>query len=580
MANYVCSGAQLKCAMGLAPSVLIVTHPAEPVFIENMNMATIMDFLPVTNIQPFGMCRSPINPAVIAATAAALGTPTPAPCIPATGTPWVQGETTKVMVKGKPALMNDAKLSCMWAPAGIEVATTGQSLGIAGTGAAAAPAVVIPPSPRCLVLFRPDDDYQGEFGFDWLRDDIPNDNVFNMSYERTLRAAYLASGVELRDRFAYNVLKSNEYNLIWNPIKGSASSGSYLNLFPETLIETLSIYPEQPPLQSSATLQVYVEINNEDVDEIKFEFDGNFISINGGDAYSLPEKKQCSLQKSANSTIKITCKNVISNDNQGKIEVWAYPKGSKAKPEEQQKKERKLVGLIKVGPNNDIKRLKIVLVKVLTNIDNISEGERTGTFVDEEIKHVYLALYQALIIPEIEHCGIMLDLSKNKDFQVSGKYVYTNKLNKLFIKNCFRSELIHDLLKETRKIFLKDDRNKKYRSDWFTAFSFDNEASNEEGVLSGSAEELGMWNIGLFRNDLDVVPFAVPWTLPHEILHSFGLFHTHDKGWPEAKYIYDLGPAATATDNVMSYNNVQRSTWKWQWIIMRRHYRLTSNITK
>jgi len=45
-------------------------------------VATIMDFKPFANIPGFGACMSPMNPHVIAATAAAMGVFTPQPCIP------------------------------------------------------------------------------------------------------------------------------------------------------------------------------------------------------------------------------------------------------------------------------------------------------------------------------------------------------------------------------------------------------------------------------------------------------------------------------------------------------------------
>jgi len=53
------------------------------------------------------------NPEVIAETAAALGVPTPAPCIPMTEAPWVPGSPT-VLIANMPALDNSSKLMCTW----------------------------------------------------------------------------------------------------------------------------------------------------------------------------------------------------------------------------------------------------------------------------------------------------------------------------------------------------------------------------------------------------------------------------------------------------------------------------------
>ncbi len=111
MAKYVTMGAMLKCSFGITPSSLLVVMPMRPM-IQMKFKANIMDFVPMVNILPFGMCRSMSNPTVAAATAAAMGVLTPMPCIPVTVAPWTKGGKQKV--GGMPALMSDSKLKCMW----------------------------------------------------------------------------------------------------------------------------------------------------------------------------------------------------------------------------------------------------------------------------------------------------------------------------------------------------------------------------------------------------------------------------------------------------------------------------------
>ena len=123
MAQQVCNGAMLKCSFGLAPSTFVVL-PLNRVMTSNMPAANIMDHKPMMNIMPFGMCTSPANPSVAAATAAALGTPTPMPCIPVTTAPWVPGAPT-VLIANQPALNNTSKLMCNWGGV-IEVVVPGQ----------------------------------------------------------------------------------------------------------------------------------------------------------------------------------------------------------------------------------------------------------------------------------------------------------------------------------------------------------------------------------------------------------------------------------------------------------------------
>ncbi|PCH95023.1 MAG: hypothetical protein COB83_09880 [Gammaproteobacteria bacterium] len=113
MGMQVAMGASLMCTMGVAPSSLIVL-PQNKVLGENKPAANIMDNKPFVNIMPFGMCKSPANPAVAAATAAALGVLTPMPCTPVTPSPWAPGSPT-VVIANFPALNNSSKCMCAFA---------------------------------------------------------------------------------------------------------------------------------------------------------------------------------------------------------------------------------------------------------------------------------------------------------------------------------------------------------------------------------------------------------------------------------------------------------------------------------
>src|SRR5881392_2978540 len=110
MPSQVVSGAVLACTFGMAPSALNVL-PTNKV-VATAPAANIMDFIPTTNIPPFGMCMSIANPAVASATAAALGVLTPMPCVPVTA-PWAPGSAT-VMLGGMPALNSTSKCMCSW----------------------------------------------------------------------------------------------------------------------------------------------------------------------------------------------------------------------------------------------------------------------------------------------------------------------------------------------------------------------------------------------------------------------------------------------------------------------------------
>jgi hypothetical protein len=102
----------MQCSFGMAPSSLVVL-PANRTFTQQQPDANIMDHAPMVNIMPFGVCMSIANPAVAAATAAALGVLTPMPCIPVTPAPWTPGAPT-VKIGPFPTLDNTSTLMCVW----------------------------------------------------------------------------------------------------------------------------------------------------------------------------------------------------------------------------------------------------------------------------------------------------------------------------------------------------------------------------------------------------------------------------------------------------------------------------------
>ncbi len=117
-----CMGASMMCSFGAAPSTLVVL-PTNKV-LATTPAANIMDNKPIVNIPPFGMCMSPSNPTVAAATAAALGVLTPMPCVPVTTAPWIVGSPT-ILIGNMPTLDSNSKLMCNWGGV-IQIVAPGQ----------------------------------------------------------------------------------------------------------------------------------------------------------------------------------------------------------------------------------------------------------------------------------------------------------------------------------------------------------------------------------------------------------------------------------------------------------------------
>ena len=89
MPPLVTQGASLLCSFGTGPCSYSVL-PVNCTQAGNMAAATIQDKAPFVNIPGFIMCTSLANPAVAAATSAALGVLTPQACTPMIPAPWAQ----------------------------------------------------------------------------------------------------------------------------------------------------------------------------------------------------------------------------------------------------------------------------------------------------------------------------------------------------------------------------------------------------------------------------------------------------------------------------------------------------------
>lgn len=111
MEPVVIQGTLLKCSFGNLCTPIMVQ--ADKKVNATFPVAVKSNHIPFLNILPFGMCSNPANPMVAAATAAALGVPTTAPCVPCTGEDW-SGGSSKVKIGGKEAIHAGSCLKCLY----------------------------------------------------------------------------------------------------------------------------------------------------------------------------------------------------------------------------------------------------------------------------------------------------------------------------------------------------------------------------------------------------------------------------------------------------------------------------------
>ena len=124
MGTVVMSGASITCPFALGPST-IVSGSKTNVTTGGGIVLTMMDCQPGTNIAPFPACTSMSNPAVAAATSAALGVLTPSTCTPVSPGPWTS-EKSNVIIGGSPVLTQSCQLTCGYGGT-ITIAAPGQT---------------------------------------------------------------------------------------------------------------------------------------------------------------------------------------------------------------------------------------------------------------------------------------------------------------------------------------------------------------------------------------------------------------------------------------------------------------------
>lgn len=430
------------------------------------------------------------------------------------------------------------------------------------------------PIPKCIVYFRPHSEYNGEFGFDWLRAGIPPENKLSndekigyKEYKDTILAAYKKIDNQYQDLLgidAYNAFKK-EYKKIPKPIKGFAGLYHipYLNLFSKTYSNTIKI---EPPPTYEAKLKLWVEIKDADVDKIQLEFNKEIFIINGNQSgeFELSNKtKSSSLQSS--DEITITClKDITKNEE---IRAYAYFKDSK----EEEKKEIAGKILALKNDNNTVrKETKFVFVCVKTKVQNT---EKIGKIKDEEIKQLRNTLYQALVRPLIwvkrkNNNGIyeeiVLDLSDEPEYKFGGTYI--DPAGNI-------DEDVVGIFSDLKDKFMNHPDNLFYaNNECIPVFIFED---NSYDVTYGMAESFGgPKSILLFEDRLPVTRYEQ--IIGHEALHCFGLRHTFREENPinddRQKYIFKTPTGNNATDNAMTYNwGYMITTWNWQWKIIRKY---------
>ena len=362
--------------------------------------------------------------------------------------------------------------------------------------------------------FRPLEDWRGEFGFDWLRENDDNKTSFidsnsqqfvDENYYMLLESGYGDGLQDLNPDEAYRKLKEQYLRHSINK-EGMTNMNEdeyyvpYLTLFPKSYVDTINPTPVVSPMYQ-ATLRMLGEIT-EDIDRLEFGYDETLFEL---DKKVLSNKSKIEGLEFLQDTITITCKEELDSDKE--IRLYAYPKrpavtsytdkkGTRPSADLDQLVHCRLAGKIIVVKNDATvrKEEKFVLVKVQTNI---AQGEpEKGDFDESEKKSFYNTLHQALIIPRVEeyegeNSEVYLNLSADRRFRSSGKYVEGDKLKTKFYTNQQRQIVKSEFLKYVQEAFFNDPPENRVRyAGYFTVFAFGVGNPDTGGETAGEFELL------------------------------------------------------------------------------------------
>ena len=270
--------------------------------------------------------------------------------------------------------------------------------------------------------------------------------------------------------------------------------------------------------------------------------------------------------------------------------MFAYPKGCADKPMADQVRLRSLAGKILVGVNDEKaqKRMKFVLVSVKTIIGG---KEKQGKFPKDQLELLSNTLHQMYINPIFKQYAeekkrgnpsgasgkqkpMVLDLTKSPYAEEYAKYATSKGIDMSQIhedtegKESMANQHLsrENLASFLRRIFLK--QFPQY-ANCFTIFSlFDKGIMNISGFCEMKADpQTG--KLSLYKKNVVLFGNRKPTTLCHEVLHGLGLRHTHIDDETilkeEKKYVFKQ----KTTDNIMSYADYRKTTWHWQWELIR-----------
>ena len=378
---------------------------------------------------------------------------------------------------------------------------------------------------KCLVHFRPHNDWKGEYGFDWFRTGdtgMEGDNNFN---------EIIGFYYESEDKNAKKFKNANAWKDDYFRIDGELCE-KYTNGFDNFICNQFKDYeyfvPKMTLLKGkTACLRLIVQKKSENIDGyITF----NFLNPNAYEHFQLTCEQLKLSDIEQDCSFEITCTKEIRSIQ--KLQILLNGE---------------ICGMLEIYPNKIEfqKSWNIQIVRVYHNVYD------KGTDIKkEEVDTIKQVFNQALV---------KIQFNKEiRNLKMDFKYIDEEKID------------TEDLEEKLKKIYMRDYI--KNRLSERVIFLVDGMSSS--GELGQTLYGLGFSICFRDRNRQT--------TITHELLHSFNLLHTFtstpQKGYATETVDKKIHPfvvyKAKKTDNIMDYSDNRFTLYYWQWIIINKNLKL------
>lgn len=426
---------------------------------------------------------------------------------------------------------------------------------------------------RCIVEFRPNDDWKGEYGFDWYRRGDTEENIDGTitkseykSENKTIVGRYAPrdpdygenagtlqinkQGAIPESMYYADRLAREEYPIF--KIKGLARNyiAPYISLYymstqqwegeqhrylPKAMLyQKDGFYHEHEFCKKEVTVKVLIYAKN--IKRIEFSCDKS-LKITPNVLTGIPNEE---------STRSITIRhNYAFSDGHQSIKAFAHHMDGVTKTFAGQ------INVVKCEP----KKVDICLVNVKISINrSISQGIPDTSFATNQKDNLKRFFSQAHVIPRFATRSLDLDQNKLSNFVTT--------LTSNGGRTRFQSIIVNGV---------NNDNNFVYRLEqWFNAENpgltraYKVFFIGEKGYAIFNNEYIGLAGIALNIPSKTLVVYKDPdeSVVCHEILHCFGLWHSFSN---QSKHTFEQ----YKTSNIMDYSKNTISLWRWQWNLIR-----------